>query len=257
MANLQDLIQNIIGRLNSQMYRTPLRIFNHSNYQRFIILSRSRTGSNLLVSFLNSHPNIVTKGEIFVNLNKRNYNEILSEVFSPQPYSVKAVGFKIFYYHPLDDNSGGIWDYLINQKNLRVIHLKRRNILRTLISRKIAEIQDVWTITDPASPNNNKQKSVSFTVNELERMFIQTREWETRGDKMFRDHKLLTIYYEDMIAYPEDNFRRLADLFAVPYTSPKTNLVKQNPEKISDLLINFEELKSAFVGTEWQEFFED
>ncbi len=73
----------------------------HSDFQRFIVLSRSRTGSNMLLSFLNSHPNIHAEGEVFNRLNGQNYQEILSRVFADQPPRILAKGFKIFYYHPM------------------------------------------------------------------------------------------------------------------------------------------------------------
>src|SRR5690606_16569148 len=39
----------------------------HTDYTRFIILARSRTGSNFLRGMLNSHPQVLTYGEIFRN----------------------------------------------------------------------------------------------------------------------------------------------------------------------------------------------
>ena len=49
-----------------------LRLIETStDYTRFIILGRSRTGSNFLRGLLNSHPQIVTFGELF-----RNYDAV-------------------------------------------------------------------------------------------------------------------------------------------------------------------------------------
>jgi len=115
-----------------------LSTFGHNNYKKFIVLTRSRTGSNMLISYLDSHPNIHADREVFARLNGRHYKDILSKTYGKQPRHVKFAGFKIFYYHPMDDDKKEIWDYLINSKEISVIHLKRRNILRTMISRKIA-----------------------------------------------------------------------------------------------------------------------
>ncbi|WP_280564143.1 hypothetical protein [Chromohalobacter sp. 48-RD10] len=78
-------------------------VIGDNRYRKFIVLTRSRTGSNLLVSLLNSHPNISADGEIFSKLNGRDYKRIISNAFSRQPRYIKAKGFKIFYYHPQDD----------------------------------------------------------------------------------------------------------------------------------------------------------
>jgi hypothetical protein len=41
------------------------------------------------------------------------------------------------------------------------------------------------------------------------------------------------------------------------YHKPETNLVKQNPEKSSELVENFSELKEYFQGTKWGSFFHE
>lgn len=230
----------------------------HADFQRFMVLSRSRTGSNMLLSFLNSHPNIHAEGEVFNRLNGRNYREILSRVFADQPPRILAKGFKIFYYHPLDDDSCAIWQDLEALDNLRVIHLKRKNILRTLISRKIAGYHDVWV--DKATDGNDnvcRRKAVSFSPKELRRGFEQTRQWEASGAQRFAGHPLISVYYEDLVRQPEAVFSKITDFLGVAYVQPKTALKKQNPERLRDLLVNYGELKEAFSGTEWQDFFED
>ena len=229
----------------------------HTNFRRFIILSRSRTGSNMLISFLNSHPNVHAKGEIFNRLNGRNYKEIFAEVYANQPLHIKAKGLKIFYVHPIDDKSNDVWDNLISMNNLWVIHLKRRNILRTLISRKIAGLQDVWSVSSGKSDKNDRNKAVVFTIEELNKGFKQTKEWEKSGDEKFKKHPLISVYYEDLVNNPEGIFASITDFLNVKYEPAKTSLRKQNPEKLRDLMINYSELKKAFSGTEWQEFFEE
>lgn len=236
-----------------------LATFGHNKFRRFIVLSRSRTGSNMLISFLNSHPNIYAEGEIFRKLSGRNYKDVLAKAFARQPFYVKAKGFKIFYYHPLDDESSGIWDALVSLDDLYVIHLKRRNILRTLISRKVAGLQDVWGIktTDQHSGTDRKEIAVTFTVDELSEGFRQTREWEQAGEDMFRNHPLISIDYEDLVSHRESTFRKVAEFLDVRYLEPETNLRKQITKSMRETVTNYEELKSAFSGTEWQPFFDD
>lgn len=229
----------------------------HTNFRRFIVLSRSRTGSNMLISFLNSHSNVHAEGEIFNRLNGRNHKEIFAKVYAQQRLHIKAKGFKIFYYHPLDDTSNDVWDDLIKLDVLWVIHLKRRNILRTLISRKIAELQDVWTVSSDKSCDNGRNKTITFTVEELDNGFKQTKEWENSGDRMFKKYPLISVYYEDLVNDPEGIFGNITDFLGIKNEPPKTILRKQNAEKLSDLVTNYSELKKAFSGTQWQEFFEE
>lgn len=229
----------------------------HTGYRRFIILSRSRTGSYMLMSFLNSHPNVRSDGEILHQLHGRDYRAVIARAYGREPRSVKAKGFKIFYYHPNGATGKPIWDHLLAMPDLHVIHLKRRNVLRTLISREIALQEGVWKTKNPGSSDTPRRKQVSFTVDELAEGFAKTRRWERDGDAMFRDHPLLSVYYEDLVADTPTTFRQVTDFLGVPYVDPRTHLVRQNPEPVRELVSNVDELVAAFRGTEWESFFDE
>ena len=234
------------------------KTFPDSQFTPFIVLARSRTGSNMLISFLNSHPNIIANGEIFHTINDKDCLNILEKEFAEQSPHVKAKGFKVFYYHPLDDPKSDLWQHLVNIKNLHIIHLKRRNILRTLISRKIAGNQKIWSVkkaSDFLIPSLGN--AIEFNARELEKGFITTREWEKKGDDLFRNHPLLNVFYEDLVKEPEELFKKITRFLGVCYIPPSTDLQKQNSEKTTELLINFDELKSHFANTEWQQFFDE
>lgn len=232
-------------------------VFGHRGFRRFIILAQSRTGSNVLVSFLNNHPHVYVKGEIFGKLSGKNCDRILKKVFSKKPFYVKAAGFKIFYYHPLDDHSGRIWDMLTKMRALHVIHLKRRNLLRMLLSRKIAATaKNYWALSKDRS-GQSAEKSVTFTAEELREGFKKTREWENKYEGLFAKHAMLEVYYEDLVGDREHEFKRILDFLGLQYVNPQTHLRKQTPEKTSRLISNYDQLKLEFSGTEWESFFEN
>ena len=231
----------------------------HKKYRRFIVLARSRTGSSLLTSLLDSHLNIHAEGEIFHTLGDKNYKYILTKAFSKQPFYVKAKGFKILYEHPLDDKHSGIWDSLATLDDLFVIHVKRKNIFRTMISRKIAGIAKVWSVrsTDQGSFADRDEITVTFTEDELTKGFEQTRSDEQAKDYTFRNHPMITIYYEDLVNHREQTFSQICEFLGVRYVQPKTVLVKQNTKGMRETVTNYEELKSAFSETEWNTFFSE
>lgn len=198
------------------------RFLRHSNYRRFIVLSRSRVGSNLLISYLNHHPNISSEWEVLNELHGRSYKDVLATTFARQPIYVKARGFKLFYYHARDDETSGVWDDLVNMQDLHVIHLKRHNIFRTLVSRKIAGIQNTWTSEDVVTTHRNSSIQVSFTSDELVKSFEETRRWEMEGDNLFREHPMITIWYEDLVTDLDVTFRRITDFLGVRYVHPET-----------------------------------
>lgn len=228
----------------------------HSDYRKFIVLSRSRTGSNLLIDLMNTHPMIYAEGEIFSSLEGRTANQILETIYSRYPKYIKVVGFKIFYYHPQDDESGLIWELLKEMEDLIVIHLKRRNILRTLLSRKIAGITNAYR-HDLGKDHSDGNKRCSFTEDELLSGFEQTRGWEDDFGGMFQTYEGIEIYYEDMADNMYREFRRITKILNLKYREPRTTLKKQNPEKMYDLIGNYHELKEKFANTEWADFFDD
>ena len=117
-------------------------------YAPFVIVGRSRVGSNLLRGLLNGHPAVVAYGEIFRDVRNMDWDHtgyfqspaaanglqqdpvrfIDAQVFGRYPRNTGAVGFKLFYYHARDGRAQGVWDYLVQRRDLRVLHLKRRNI---------------------------------------------------------------------------------------------------------------------------------
>jgi hypothetical protein len=88
----------------------------HTNYVKFIVLSRSRVGSNLLRSLLNDHPAVEAFGEVFRSRDSLDWDHIGhlqsgkllplfqkdpvtflgNKLFRKYPAGTAAVGFKIF-----------------------------------------------------------------------------------------------------------------------------------------------------------------
>ena len=60
-------------------------------------------------------------------------------MFGEYPKPVSAVGFKLFYEQAQVGCWKDIWDYLRKISGLKIIHLTRKNILKTFVSRKIAQ----------------------------------------------------------------------------------------------------------------------
>lgn len=249
-----------IGQLGWEFLRT----IGHKNYRRFVVLSRARSGSNLLMSLLNSHPNVYGRGEVFTHLQGREIATTLDEVFSRYPYYTKAVGFKLFYYHPIDASGAeryDLWQQLIAMENLHVIHLRRRNLLRSLTSRKIALKQGVWKSTlvtkkaDKLATDVSLRKSVSFTPDELEQAFLESDIWQDESKEKFGQHPFLELFYEDLAQDTAKEFQQVSDFLGLTYVRPQTKLIRQNPEKLDVLIENYAELKKYFENGPWSSYF--
>ena len=94
-------------------------------------------------------------------------------------------------------------------------------------------------------------------MKELTTGFENTRCWETKYNKMFRGHKTLDLYYEDLAEDVVREFARVTDFLGLGPHRPASTLKKQNPETSSILIKNYAELKTAFAGSEWEDFFDE
>jgi LPS sulfotransferase NodH len=248
----------------------------NKNYTHFIILGRSRTGSNLLRGLLNDHPNIVVLGELFQNQEEigwaypgyaqdsvelerfRNQPiEFLEQkVFRNFPSRISAVGFKIFYYHAQHNNWLPVWPYLRDQSNLHIIHIKRRNILKTHLSKLRADHTNIWVDTNGKN-KTMKPFSVCLDFNECQNVFSQTRTWEKEYDLYFNGHPCLEIYYEDLAQNHSDEMKRVQNFLNVELRPVEPQTHKQSHRKLKDTIANYSEIKEQFSGTEWAPFFEE
>ena len=92
---------------------------------------------NYLLDGLKSSPSIRMYHEIFADHNRpvgQDFDRVFSTVFQPESKTTKMVGFKVFYNHLTEDE----WQKFLTCKDLKIIHLIRRNRLRTVISLEIA-----------------------------------------------------------------------------------------------------------------------
>ena len=116
------------------------------------VLSAPRSGSNLLCALLNIHPGCVNRGEIFGKLRSLFIEDMLKFiedttsnevpeylvekllkdlwVFDYSKYT--SIGFKSIYYH--DSLTNGQIISFFKKNNVKIIHLKRKNKLKQIVS---------------------------------------------------------------------------------------------------------------------------
>jgi hypothetical protein len=213
----------------------------HHNYVRFIVLGRSRVGSNFLLGHLNSHPHIIGLGEIlrfeetksgdvpsFLQSRKlldlRNQDPVRfleKEVFKKYPTRISAVGFKLFYYHAQNELGQTAWHYLKAKNEIKVIHLKRANILRTHLSWTNANSTNQWSKNSRVV---NTVEPVTLDYEECLDIFLKTRNWENHYDAFFLDHPKTELWFEDLANNSVSEVGRIQDFLEVDYhpTSPTT-----------------------------------
>jgi LPS sulfotransferase NodH len=249
----------------------------HASYRKFILLGEGRSGSNFLRGLLNSHGRIVLYGELFrffdgigwefpdldrflqsgrlLALSQRDPARFLQrEVFARYPRRIAAVGFKLFYYHAQEDGRRPVWRSLKDDRTIAVIHLKRTNTLRALLSLKKAFETNRWTA---ASGPEADGLSIRLDYDECQERFVRSEETKRRYDAYFSEHPMLDVNYERLCQDPDGQGRRIQQFLGVDPRPLRASTYKQARLPLATAITNYPELKARFAGTRWESFFDE
>jgi len=273
-AEAADLLEPVCRKFLADRKPEPLR-GQSSGPMRFVILAGHRTGSNLLVDLLSQHPDCFAGGELFnwdfmqngtvpwpakteiasADLAKLRGKDPLAFLnFLLQSVPEPVVGFKLMYIHGVLIPE--IADYLGAEKSIRIIHLKRRNLLRRFLSQRRAEItSEWWKSSVQQSETSLPPIRLSFEECVADFTYIETQ--QAAYAERFNRHEVLEIFYEDLVADMKGTRDRAAAFLGLSaFGSELTvNSRKIAKESLRDEIENYGELKAQFGR--WPSFFED
>jgi hypothetical protein len=255
----------------AHLFRPKIKKIEKNDF--FIILANPRTGTGYLSNLLKSHTELkVRTKEIFGPTNiqkiKKNRFDPYKILRSSFQKTERLSGFKIFYKHATFSyfshyqnrykklriseiaKLNTIWKILKDRKDLKIIHLKRKNILKTLISLELAKKMDKFHIKqDPPRFNKNLRFRLDHAY--CLRYFKETERLQRHYKKFFKDHPMLEVYYEDLLENRDPVLLKIQNFIGVKPEQLTTRLKKQNRYPISRLIINYYELKDKFKGTQY------
>ena len=246
---------------------------------KFLVLATQRSGTVFLESILNSHPDIYCTGERLlynntnsfidywndkvkedkINLTPKYSSRILydfmDEYFSAR--NEKAVGFDVKYNQY---NTIANMHTVFQKHNIRIIHLIRENILKTLISLRLnvkqRELNRKSHTTEKVKAVKIKLETGNKLIKELNRRAGQIQYFKELLSSYF---PYLELHYEKF--FPENKgeaqtirpeiLNGIAQFLEVDLgnntmTSPYR---KTNPVGLRDLLENYEEVYDTLTNT--------
>jgi len=239
-------------------------------YNRYVVIGSLRAGTFLLCSTLRKHDQVRSYGELFnpscvplaaaglgritspslLQFRRSRPVEFLEKICNPPvPENIKAIGFKVFYGHL--DGLVKVTDYFIKSKNLKIVHLKRRNILRQFVSLKLALETGVWGIP---SVDQRKRVSVFISVDEFIHAADSILDRQHLYERKFSDHQYMELCYEDLEPNQEEGFNDLQSFIGVDVQTLKPDLVKQNILPLREVIRNFDEVVSRLKNTPYSVF---
>lgn len=260
LRRLMPILYMLLNQLST--YATAIGLKKgHQNYQKYVLLGRSRVGSTLLARYLNSHVNIIQYGLIFLNenskigkpflgnerkaleLKKRSHSDFIKKyIYRNYPTRLQAVGFKLFYDHANNDSFGNIWSTILSDPNIKILHMKRRNLLRNILSAQIAKKTGEYI----HFKGNSQSKAVTLEPAYLEMQLLKLQAQHSKYDDLFSNHSCMDIYYEDLVNNASQTLLEIQQFLGVHFKMDlSASLEKQNIEPLRELIINYDEVDVA------------
>jgi LPS sulfotransferase NodH len=264
---------------NDTLLRAVLKlrsISGTSRYRKFVIVGTARTGSTLLINLLKSHSQVRVFGELFRSTDTIGWDVkpyatfqspdvvslyrvdpvafLESHVFCRWPRPCSAVGFKLFYYHARTPERSVVWDYLAADPEIRILHLRRRNLLAQFYSLRLAHQTNAWTKS--AAPQGNPA-TIRLDPQECEDHFGWICALEQECASVFLRHDVHDIWYEDLVVDQGRTIGAMQDFLGLPRQSLKTTITRQRTTPLRVAVANYNELRDQLADTPWAVFFED
>jgi hypothetical protein len=145
-----------------------------------------------------------------------------------------------------------VWDYLARHSNIRVLHIKRRNILAQYLSLQLAHKTNVWSTIHPVA---RETQPVRLEIEDCRKHFAWVRSLEEEADAFFAGHEMLQVVYEDLLADQTAELSKVQEFLGLREQRLSARTVRQRTVPLPRAIANYGALKKAFSGTDWEDFF--
>jgi hypothetical protein len=240
---------------------------------RFLVTCPARTGSWMLISFLLSHPDICTHGEVLAPVGSLDFygrlNPALDNMLRPirdrdpvgflrdfvwQAGHRQAVGFKAKYEELLLPQYSSVLDHIQHETDIRILHLWRENLLERFLSQYLAvNVYGVYYLLQGEDPP--PQKAVRLSPEECEQDFVRTEHRRAKFRARLVGHRILELTYEELVGSPPPTLARVQEFLDVDQRALEARTVRLRTRSLRETISNYEELAAAFSGTRYGHFF--
>lgn len=226
--------------------------------KRFFVLSSPRSGTHMLRTSLDDHPQVVCMTEMFnPDYTENRYDftpdtpaaDILSNhIFTPGVLQHSCVGFLLHREGARFGNWPDLWSILEGDTGLAVISLRRRNLLRRYLSQQLTSREHLEGI--PPGP-------VRLDADLLAGDFQLQEARVAELDAAFGRHPLMAVVYEDLTDRYAETMAGIQSFLNLEPAAVRPSTTRRATPPLPVAISNYAELKQAFAGTRWHGFFED
>ncbi len=198
----------------------------HDDYNKFIILCGPRTGSTLLHTYLNSHPQVLSRGEIL-----RRVSDVVEHpkkhIFNRVGRNIKAVGFKLFYDDCLSSKNENFIQYL-KSNDVSVIHIYRKNKQEQYTSWLKAQKSGHWNDSVRITSESPQPTTLEFSKEKLQEFTNQQESKKLTCLNLFKESSILQLTYEQLTTHKEDTLNDVQSFLSIQPKKLRSLLVKQS-----------------------------
>jgi len=249
--------------------------------EKFVLLADRRSGTTLVIDCLNNLPRVHCEKRAFgidkkiKNPTKDKHNGMFflyregvwkrqlrfylqrqglikdflnDEIFIPgQTEDIR--GFRLIYgkveQHPEILRS-------LKGTGTKIIHLIRENVLKTHISFKAAPIHKMH---HPRKGDKVSHVRLHLDPDTIQHELTKRIKWIDHKKALIKDMPNLEVSYEDFVQDRQAQAARIQPFLGMDEVLPfESDLVKINPDKLADVIDNYEEIRDALTGTQFEKF---
>ena len=167
--------------------------------------------------------------------------------------SASVTGFKIMY--STLEKYTALQDWIDDQPDIMIVHLIRRNLLKSYISGVRMELSSVAHTTGESL----SYAPVSIDTRSLFDYFKSTSvKRRLYHQKYSKNSQFLELSYEDMFANQKESLQKLIEFFSLqPESMSLPSIKKISSAELRDEIANHQEVVDKLSGTEYESFLSD
>lgn len=226
--------------------------------KRYFVLSSPRSGTHMLRTSLDNHPQVVCMTEMFnPDYTESKYDftpdtpaaEILANyIFTPENMTHPCVGFLLHRCGARFGNWPDLWSLLEQDKHLAAISLRRQNLLRRYLSVQLMKNQDL-----EGNPPAPLYFDKDLLIGDFQKQEAKIAEFDAR----FSDHPLITVTYEDLCDRYTETMGSIQSFLNLTPVNLEPGTKRRATPALAEIVANYTELKREFADTKWFSFFDD
>ncbi len=237
------------------------RNFPYVKYLRF----RHNAGESQIIRILKAAWNFIIRQLLVLFATYRDLNpHAYLEKWREKKPAARYFGFKLlppyragFVILPFIPHKAGI-ALLPSLKPLKIIRLKRRNIVKQAISREMATLKRNWQARRPNIPQQKfilKPDRIAYWLDII-------RKEEEMLDALVKQDEVssITLVYEDFFSDIDSGLKAIADFFdinAADFNLDKVKIFKFTASDLRNVIVNYDEIYDSLASPQLKEMMAD